>query len=288
MVFIYVCILLLIAVPFLTNEIQVRHMVLVDFRPPMPKSPVGSQDYEQTRREWLHDFRRGPTMPRRSLNPIPLKFSIIVAGSGGHTMEMISMLSESPDLGPNNFRRWVVTEGDNNSIRAIYRFEDWMQTAGRNLKDGQRRPPRLGARTYDIVVIRRARKVHQPMSTVPFTALLSIIDFVKVFSLGCPLPLAKQGFPFPHVILTNGPGTGFIIALTAYTMRIFFLIPEDLCRVVFVESIARVNSLSLTGRLFHKTNIADRFIVQHPQIAEQYGVHCEDMISARQPDFADF
>ena len=42
----------------------------------------------------------------------------------------------------------------------------------------------------------------------------------------------------------------------------------SLCRIVFVESLCRVRSLSLTGRLLQ--HLADRALVQWPELAVQH------------------
>lgn len=40
---------------------------------------------------------------------------------------------------------------------------------------------------------------------------------------------------------------------------------------VYVESFAKVQSLSLTGRLVHHSDVADLFLVQHASLAQRYG-----------------
>ena len=40
------------------------------------------------------------------------------------------------------------------------------------------------------------------------------------------------------------------------------------CRLVYVESIARVDTLSLSGKILYK--IADQFFVQWPQLQAKY------------------
>lgn len=243
-------------------------------RPPMPSSPVGSRMYEAERRKWVHKMRSIHKQPS-VIHPINLMFTMIVAGSGGHTAEMIDMLRESPTFGPNGHRRWVVTRGDDNSVAEIKKFENAM-------KFDHRHRPRLGAGTYDIYFVRRVRKVHQSLLTVPYSLALCVADVFNVLTAGCPAAASVKGYPYPHSILTNGPGTGFVVALTSFVMRLIMIIPDDLCKIVFIESFARVKTLSMTGKIFYWTGIADRFIAQHEPVAKRYGVHCEFMLAARE------
>ncbi len=41
-------------------------------------------------------------------------------------------------------------------------------------------------------------------------------------------------------------------------------------RIVFVESIARVTTLSLSGKILYKARLADGFFVQWPKLAAAY------------------
>ena len=41
-------------------------------------------------------------------------------------------------------------------------------------------------------------------------------------------------------------------------------------RIVYVESIARVTTLSLTGKILYKARLADGFFVQWPKLAAKY------------------
>ncbi len=41
-------------------------------------------------------------------------------------------------------------------------------------------------------------------------------------------------------------------------------------RIVFIESIARVTTLSLSGKILYKARLADGFFVQWPKLATAY------------------
>lgn len=106
---------------------------------------------------------------------------------------------------------------------------------------------------YTIQSLPRARHVHQSIFTTPVTALHSL--FVTLRSL--------RSQPYPDVIITNGPATGVIVILASIILRFFDVRGAnslDKMRTIYVESWARVKTLSLSGKLL--VTFADRFLVQ--------------------------
>ncbi|KAK7920780.1 UDP-n-acetylglucosamine transferase subunit alg14 [Apiospora marii] len=207
-------------------------------------------------------------------------FRLYFAGSGGHTGELLQMLTHSPPT-DNIHRIWVVCHGDETSRKRIIDWED-KRKSGKSLVSG-----------YEIATIRRAREVHQPWTTVPISAILCAYDIYKVLTKGYPYR-GTQGNSketlssnvaendYPQVIVTNGPGTGLIIAGVAWLMKMFWRLPARSCKVIFIESIARVKTLSLTGKLFYYTGIATTMIVQHKAVGKKYGLDVVDMLTARE------
>jgi UDP-N-acetylglucosamine:LPS N-acetylglucosamine transferase len=63
----------------------------------------------------------------------------------------------------------------------------------------------------------------------------------------------------PDVILSTGAGLAVPFFLVGKLLRI---------RLVYVESVTRTESLSLSGRMVYP--LADRFFVQWPQVAERF------------------
>lgn len=189
---------------------------------------------------------------------------MFVLGSGGHTGEMISMIEHSilPKHG-NTHRRYVVTAGEDLSVKRIEKMENGLSK--RFEAHG------VDGGTFDIYTIRRTRMVHQSFFTTPFTTAKCIQDVIWMLMASSPPALSQEVRQFPDVIVTNGPGTGFVISLIAYLLRMTWLIPAGKCKIVFIESFAKVRTLSMTGKLFHHLKIADRLIVQHPPLAEKYG-----------------
>ncbi len=71
----------------------------------------------------------------------------------------------------------------------------------------------------------------------------------------------------PQLILVNGPGTCLPICLAAAALRSLCLLRT---RVVFVESVCRVETLSMTGKLLYFLRLADQVQVQWPQLRARY------------------
>jgi beta-1,4-N-acetylglucosaminyltransferase len=69
--------------------------------------------------------------------------------------------------------------------------------------------------------------------------------------------------------LLNGPGTCIPIAFVVFFFaNILRILPR--CKIVFVESICRVEKLSLTGKILYNTRICDHLIVQWPELKTLY------------------
>ncbi len=134
--------------------------------------------------------------------------------------------------------------------------------------------PDGSAGTWDVFRVTRARRVHQPLWTAWYTSILSAISIVQALVRE---PAERSGvanrkaFKYPHVIVTNGPGTGFIVCLVAHLLRIFYLVPENRLKVIYIETWAHLSTLSLSGKLFYWSDIADLFMVQHKTLAERTG-----------------
>lgn len=155
---------------------------------------------------------------------------LYVLGSGGHTAEMLSLLSALP------------------------RAQFWPRTAVAADTDvtseaRARAAGALGARAR-LLRIPRAREVGQPAAT----AILSTCR-------ACLVALRLVAAVRPDVLLVNGPGTCVPVALAALGLNLLGLTD---CRIVFVESICRVQSLSATGRLMYW--LADAVHVQWPEL----------------------
>ncbi|QDS76560.1 hypothetical protein FKW77_006803 [Venturia effusa] len=179
----------------------------------------------------------------------PYNHLLVVLGSGGHTAEMMLMI-QNLDLQKWKRRTWIVGKGDILSAQKAGTIEEEMFW---RYGDGE---TRIGQ--WDLISVPRARKIHQSLLTTPFSALQCW--------WACWDILMK--WDAPDIILTNGPGTGVIVVLTSLFLRFFDFsgMGPARTRVVYVESLARVRGLSLSGRMLKK--VADRFVVQWEDLQE--------------------
>ena len=162
--------------------------------------------------------------------------TMIVLGSGGHTSEMFTLLS-GMDLNRYTPRTYVVANSDTLSTNKIRQFE----------KESE---------TVSVQVIPRAREVGQSYITSMFTTINAILSSL-------PGVLRTR----PDLLLCNGPGTCIPVVLWAYLLK-FLLLSH--VTVVYVESICRVEKLSLSGLILYYSFMADHILVQWPALQKQY------------------
>ncbi|KAL4668023.1 hypothetical protein H8958_018179 [Nasalis larvatus] len=174
--------------------------------------------------------------PRESLS------ILVVAGSGGHTTEILRLLgSLSNAYSP---RHYVIADTDEMSANKINSFE---------LDRADRDPNNMYTKYY-IHRIPRSREVRQSWPSTVFTTL---------HSMWLSFPLIHQ--VKPDLVLCNGPGTCVPICVSALLLGILGI---KKVIIVYVESVCRVETLSLSGKiLFH---LSDYFIVQWPALKEKY------------------
>jgi beta-1,4-N-acetylglucosaminyltransferase len=154
-------------------------------------------------------------------------------------------------------RTYLVSEGDSLSAQKAIALEGLKAASAKSTAKGE----------YQILTIPRARRVHQNILTVPLTTLRSLLAAVYHVTLA-PRPSRESAF---EVLLLNGPGTCVVLCLAAYINRVslwfltqhpsvLFNDPQFLGlsspRLVYIETFARVQKLSLTGKLLRP--IVDR------------------------------
>ncbi|CAG8547942.1 8145_t:CDS:2 [Paraglomus brasilianum] len=167
--------------------------------------------------------------------------SCIVLGSGGHTMEMLQLLQGLDYATKYRPRLYIVSSNDTLSVKKARDLE--------TAKGGTE-----GEDKYRIVRIPRARHVGESWLTTPFSVAKALIASTKVVL-----------WETPDLIICNGPGICVPICVISYIHRILGI---KRIYLIYVESFARVKSLSLSGRLLIR--FVDTFLVQWPYLEGKY------------------
>lgn len=182
---------------------------------------------------------------------------MIIAGSGGHTTEVLRLVSGLSDrYYP---RTYVVAETDTSSETRIRSFEASSSSSSSSASAGGAVEPPASNNSrgsYKVVKIPRSREVRQSWMTTVFTTLFSIFYSI-------PLLLNHN----PDLVICNGPGTCIPICLMVRFVRMFRILET---KILFVESICRVKTLSLSGKILYHLKIADRMVVQWPELKTAY------------------
>lgn len=232
----------------------------------------------------------------------------IFLGSGGHTAEMLQLVS-GLDCAHYTPRHYVVGWDDSSSVEKVHKLEAILAVRRATIArdgngtlakadagaDADEEPDVVaenimtsgtkcsGECSYAVHRIPRSRHVHQSMLTTPFTLAKSLFVAMPLIKrLTClpssenhsmarttrtPLTDAKS-CARRSVLLMNGPGTCLALALAVIGARMAGVPDDQTPDLVFVESFARVRTLSLAGRLLYP--LCDAFLVQWPGLVQQY------------------
>lgn len=183
----------------------------------------------------VHKVATGHSKYANKKREKPVK-TLICMGSGGHTREMIKLLS-SMDLSKYSPREYVMATSDTTSEKIVKDFERRSE-----LPD-----------ECKITKILRSRRVGQSFISSIFSSAFSIIYSIPIVV-----------FNIPELILCNGPGTCVPICLIAFFMKVAF--GCDI-RIIFVESFCRTKTFSLTGKILQY--YADNVVVQWPDLQKK-------------------
>lgn len=153
--------------------------------------------------------------------------AMIFLGSGGHTGEMLAMLRQL------RFKREIV----------------FVHGADDRLSPDRARAAIPQAK---VVAVPRARRVGQSL-------LAAVPDAVRAF-VACYRTARKHE---PAILFCNGPGTAALLGVACWCVYLLNT-GRGRPRIVYVESLARVRSVSLTGRVIYW--FSDTFIVQWPEL----------------------
>ncbi|EEC75508.1 uncharacterized protein [Oryza sativa Japonica Group] len=177
--------------------------------------------------------------------------SLIVLGSGGHTAEMMNVVTT---LQKDRFtpRYYVAALTDNMSLQKAQVYEQSLVRVEVDKEEG--------VENAQFVQIYRSREVGQSYITSIATTLLATSHAIWII-------IRIR----PQVIFCNGPGTCIPLCVSAFLLKVLGL---GWSSIFYIESIARVKKLSLSGLLLYKLRIADQFFVQWPQLQQKYPRAC--------------
>ncbi|KAF2071821.1 hypothetical protein CYY_006858 [Polysphondylium violaceum] len=156
--------------------------------------------------------------------------SMVVLGSGGHTAEMFYLLSKVDKKQFSPFI-YVMANSDQRSEDKIHIAHNSSAT---------------GTNDFSVCKIPRSRNVGQSYIHSIWTTLVALFYCLSL--------LYKER---PDVIICNGPGTCIPICFSALVLK-WFRIKK--CKIVYIESLARVQNLSLSGKIMQ--HFSDWFVVQ--------------------------
>uniref|UniRef100_UPI0037E84E9B UDP-N-acetylglucosamine transferase subunit ALG14 isoform X2 n=1 Tax=Semicossyphus pulcher TaxID=241346 RepID=UPI0037E84E9B len=158
---------------------------------------------------------------------------------GGHTSEILRLMEcLSAAYTP---RHYVIADTDGMSEERICTFESSKQHSNSESQ-------------FTIFRIPRSREVHQSWSS-------SLISTLNALWYSFPLVFRLR----PDMVLCNGPGTCVPLCVTGLLLGILGM---KKVLIVYVESICRVQTLSLTGKILYP--ISDYFFVQWSSLRDRY------------------
>nr|XP_020464631.1 UDP-N-acetylglucosamine transferase subunit ALG14 homolog [Monopterus albus] len=164
---------------------------------------------------------------------------LVVAGSGGHTTEVLRLMEcLSAAYTP---RHYVIADTDRMSEEKICTFENSKQCSDSESQ-------------FTIHRIPRSREVHQSWNS-------SVVSTLNALRYSLPLVFRLR----PDMVLCNGPGTCIPLCVAGLLLGILGM---KKVLLVYVESICRVQTLSLTGKILYP--ISDYFFVQWSSLRDRY------------------
>ncbi|CAB4253113.1 N-acetylglucosaminyldiphosphodolichol N-acetylglucosaminyltransferase anchoring subunit ALG14 [Maudiozyma barnettii] len=178
----------------------------------------------------------------RITNERPLH-AFIFLGSGGHTGEMLRILTNFNEILLKKSNTLYVGYSDEQSHE---KFKKLMMSSS-CYKD-------IDVKYYTFI---KAREVNagylKSLKSIMMTLLSSLYNIIQIkFSM----------MGEPHLVLLNGPGTCCIIALWFKLIDILLLFTSS--HIIYIESLARINTLSMTGKIVYL--FADLFVVQWEEL----------------------
>uniref|UniRef100_T1JLJ3 UDP-N-acetylglucosamine transferase subunit ALG14 n=1 Tax=Strigamia maritima TaxID=126957 RepID=T1JLJ3_STRMM len=182
--------------------------------------------------------------------------TIITLGSGGHTSEMLRLVhSLGPKFAP---KVYIVGKSDEMSKEKIRTMNSTEKTSSQ------------------LICIPRSRNVHQSYLTSVFTTIYSCLyclgvvikilpDLVGYMQWSWNVHSYMSSSIFIKSDFWNTFKKNYFLSRTAYSSLVLSI---KKCRIIFVESICRVETISLSGKILYF--FADEFLVQWPNLIKSY------------------
>ncbi|ODV59736.1 N-acetylglucosaminyldiphosphodolichol N-acetylglucosaminyltransferase anchoring subunit ALG14, partial [Ascoidea rubescens DSM 1968] len=173
---------------------------------------------------------------------------MILLGSGGHTGEMIRILSNLEIKNKFKYITWVISSGDKSSlIKAQYFEKKYLLNENKTITK--------------YLILPRARNISQNYFKSIFTTIYCfLVTSIRIFFL-------FEFKKYPNILICNGPGTSVPLCYIFFLIKLLTLGLLN-NKIIYIESLARVNNLSLTGYLLYP--IVDRFIVQWDKLHKKF------------------
>lgn len=163
-------------------------------------------------------------------------------GSGGHTGEMLRLVE--------NYKKTLLANG--NTVYVGYSDSKSLESFADRIAKGN------PACHFEYYQFKKAREVNAGL----LTSLVSVLQTL-IKSLAVVFKISRSMRGNPHLVLLNGPGTCCILA-TWFKALEWLDFTQPSANIVYVESLARISSLSLTGKVLYW--IADLFVVQWEEL----------------------
>jgi beta-1,4-N-acetylglucosaminyltransferase len=205
------------------------------------------------------------------------------------------MLTSALDLTRYAPRTYIISEGDTLSAKKAIALESHLKAAEAtsvavslchtsaalsrrfSLSRSQNWPQ--GQQDYRILRIPRARRVHQSLLTVLPTFMHSLLACIHLVTISPLLGRSTFGAPFVDLVILNGPGTCVTLCAAIMLNKVSSRFSTELAifnafncndfdqliglpspKMIYVESFARVQSLSLSGRILR--HVVDRYVLK--------------------------
>ena len=171
---------------------------------------------------------------------------IVYLGSGGHTGEMLKILGTYENTIKES--QLSILYSDNNSL---LRFENQFK----NFKNVTSHK------------IGKARQVNASKISSVISIFQTIVSIIKLFIQ------ERNIFLFNHkntLLLLNGPGSCVLLSILFQIIKLITFKDYSKFKIIYIESLARCNSLSMTGFLIYYLKLSDEFIVQWQEMCKKY------------------